>query len=233
MMTDFSKQIKEGTKKSHSAAENTNFVAQFLKGVLDPTEYRKLITDFWYVYTTMEDCISKSEDPLVKQIRFKELERVKFLEEDLEYYYGPNWKDEAKPSEACNTYCYRINEVFNDNPYLLIAHHYTRYIGDLSGGQILKGIAEKALNPPLGKGLNFYDFPDVYDAKIFKTNYRRILDDLDLDQSQINALIAEANYAFRLNMYLFDELQGDATKSLIKVLCGLVREKILGQKKPS
>ncbi len=233
MMTDFSKQIKEGTKKSHSAAENTKFVAQFLKGVLDPTEYRKLITDFWYVYTTMEDCISKSEDPLVKQIRFKELERVEFLEKDLEYYYGPNWKDEAKPSEACNTYCYRINEVFNDNPYLLIAHHYTRYIGDLSGGQILKGIAEKALNPPLGKGLNFYDFPDVYDAKIFKTNYRRILDELDLDQSQINALIAEANYAFRLNMYLFDELQGSATKSLIKVLCGLVREKILGQKKPS
>ena len=90
MMTDFSKQIKEGTKKSHSAAENTKFVAQFLKGVLDPTEYRKLITDFWYVYTTMEDCIRKTEDPLVKQICFKELERVESLEKDLEYYYGDN-----------------------------------------------------------------------------------------------------------------------------------------------
>ena len=232
-MTDFSKQIKEGTKESHSAAENTKFVAQFLKGVLDPTEYRKLITDFWYVYTTMEDCIRNSDDPLVKQIYFKELERVECLEKDLLYYYGPNWKDEAKPSEPCNTYCYRINEVAEKNPYLLIAHHYTRYIGDLSGGKILGGIAEKALNPPVGEGLNFYDFPDIYDAKIFKTNYRRILDELEIDEQQINALITEANYAFRLNMYLFDELQGSATKSLIKVLCGLVREKILGQKKPS
>ena len=109
----------------------------------------------------------------------------------------------------------------------------SRYIGDLSGGKILGGIAEKALNPPLGEGLNFYEFPDVHDAKIFKTNYRRILDELEIDEEQINALITEANYAFRLNMYMFDELQGSATKSLIKILCGLVREKILGTKKPS
>ena len=223
--------LKEGTKDSHSAAENTKFVASFLRGVVDYEEYRKLLTNFYYVYDTMEQRIRETEDKMVHAIRSEDLERKEAIERDLEYYYGPDWKDKQEPSEACNTYCYRINEVFNDNPYLLIAHHYTRYIGDLSGGQILKGIAEKALNPPLGKGLNFYDFPDVYDAKIFKTNYRRILDDLDLDQSQINALIAEANYAFRLNMYLFDELQGSATKSLIKVLCGLVREKILGQKK--
>ena len=32
-----------------------------------------------------------------------------------------------------------------DNPILLVGHHYTRYLGDLSGGQILKGIAKKAL----------------------------------------------------------------------------------------
>ena len=33
-MTDFAKQIKEGTKVSHSAAENTKFVAGFLRGVV-------------------------------------------------------------------------------------------------------------------------------------------------------------------------------------------------------
>ena len=35
--------LKEGTKKSHSAAENTKFVAGFLKGVLDPEQYLSLI----------------------------------------------------------------------------------------------------------------------------------------------------------------------------------------------
>ena len=49
-----STRLKEGTKKSHNAAENTKFVAGFLRGVLNPEEYRKLITDFYYVYETME-----------------------------------------------------------------------------------------------------------------------------------------------------------------------------------
>ena len=109
---------------------------------------------------------------------------------------------------------------------MLIAHHYTRYIGDLSGGQILKGIAENALNPPKGEGLYFYEFDKIADAKEFKTGYRATLDSLDIDESQVNALIAEANYAFRLNMYIFDELQGDASKSLFKVLFGLIKSKL-------
>ena len=93
-----------------------------------------------------------------------------------------------------------------------------RYIGDLSGGQILKGIAKKALNPPEGKGLNFYDFPRIEDAKAFKTEYRSALDNLDLSREQRDELIAEANYAFKLNMYMFDEINGNAAKSLWIVL---------------
>ena len=225
-MSDFSAQIKAGTKKSHSAAENTKFVAQFLKGVLDPEEYRKLITDFYYVYDTMEQRIQETKDPLASTLRHwsSQLNRTEFLERDLRYYYGPMWRDLQTPSESCNTYCYRINEVANDNPYLLIAHHYTRYIGDLSGGKILRGIAENALDLPVGEGLHFYNFRKVEDAKKFKAAYRVTLDSLDLDQSQINALIAEANYAFRLNMYMFDELQGNASKSLVKVLWGALNK---------
>jgi len=216
----FSKELKEGTKKSHNAAENTKFVSQFLKGVLDPEEYAKLLSNFYYVYDTMEECVSKSTDPYVKNLQRWNaiLFRTAFLSRDLRYYYGPMWREKAVPSEACNTYCYRINEVAENDPYLLIAHHYTRYIGDLSGGQILKGIAQKALTPPVGEGLHFYDFPRIEDAKAWKTEYRTVLDGLGFDEQQKNALITEANYAFRLNMYMFDEIQGDVKKSIWKVL---------------
>ena len=220
MTTQFSKEIKEGTKKSHSAAENTKFVASFLKGVLDPEEYRKLITNFWYVYETMEERLQETNDPFVNEIKKWNvlLFRTAFIQRDLRYYYGPMWREKQIPTEACNKYCYRINEVFNDNPYLLIAHHYTRYIGDLSGGQILKGIAKKALNPPEGEGLHFYDFPRIEDAKEFKIEYRSTLDNLNLSREQKDALIEEANYAFKLNMDMFNEMKGSATKSLLVLL---------------
>ncbi len=225
MVEQFSKQIKEGTKKSHSAAENTKFVAGFLRGVLDKEQYRQLLTNFYYVYDTMEQRIRESTDNLVSMISYPELERVNSLERDLRYYYGPMWRDKQIPSEACNKYCYRINEIAEKDPYLLIAHHYTRYIGDLSGGQILKGIASKALDNPVGEGLHFYDFPEIEDAKAWKDGYRLCLDNMDLDEQQKNAIITEANYAFKLNMYIFDEIQGSATKGFWKVLLASIRGK--------
>ena len=209
--------LKEGTKESHSAAENTKFVASFLRGVVDYEEYRKLLTNFYYVYDTMEQRIRETEDPMVQAIKSEDLERKEAIERDLEYYYGPDWKDKQTPSEACNKYCHRLNEVAEQNPYLLVAHHYTRYIGDLSGGKILKEITARVLNPPEGKGLDFYEFPSIPNAKLFKQNYRAILDNLGTSVPQENALIAEANYAFELNMFMFDEIQGNATKSFLKL----------------
>ena len=216
-MTELAIRLKEGTKESHSAAENTKFVASFLRGVVDYEEYRKLLTNFYYVYDTMEQRIRETEDPMVQAIKSEDLERKEAIERDLEYYYGPEWKDKQIPSEACNSYCHRINEIAEKDPYLLIAHHYTRYIGDLSGGKILKEIAARVLKPPAGKGLDFYEFPSIPNAKEFKNNYRAVLDSLECDEQQINALITEANYAFRLNMYMFEEIQGSASKSFLRL----------------
>ena len=209
-VADFALQLKTETKKSHSAAENTKFVASFLRGVVDPEEYRKLIANFYFVYRAMEEEISKN--PIVAVIDDPVLYRTNSLERDLRYYYGPNWRSIVSPTPACQEYVNRIRDV---DKLLLIGHHYTRYIGDLSGGQILKGIAEKAMTDlPEGEGLHFYDFDDIEDAKEYKNEYRASLDALELDQSQIDAIIAEANYAFKLNMNMFDEIQGSARKSL-------------------
>ena len=221
----FSTEIKEGTKKSHNAAENTKFVSSFLKGCVDPEEYRKLLVNFYHVYSNMEAEIRETNDPYASTLKqwCVKLNRSSFLERDLRYFFGPMFRDNLEPSEAAKTYVHRIREVSDNDPYLLIAHHYTRYIGDLSGGQILRGIAKKALNPPEGEGLHFYDFPHIIDAKAFKTDYRAALDCLVLSEQQKNALITEAHYAFRFNMYIFDEIQGDTGKSVLKLLWNTIK----------
>ena len=222
----FAKQLKEGTKKSHSAAENTTFVKSFLRGVVNKESYRALVNDLYFVYCALEEEVGKLKDhPVIGNLQLPDLERRDSLEMDLRYYYGPIWRSLIKPSEACERYVNRIREVAKNEPELLVGHHYTRYLGDLSGGQILKGIAQKALELGDGQGLKFYDFEKIEDTKAYKAGYRGILNDLPIDQHQADAIIVEANYAFRLNMYMFDTLEGNWFKSVLKIFISSIFKK--------
>ncbi len=220
----FSKELKIGTKKSHSAAENTSFVRSFLRGVVSKESYKKLVSDLYFVYSAMEEEVENLKDhPIIGQIQLSDLKRVNALEQDLRFYYGPIWRSIITPSEACNQYVNRIREVAKNEPELLVGHHYTRYLGDLSGGQILKGIAEKALALGDGQGLKFYDFEKIEDVKAYKAGYRGILDGLPITEHQANAIIVEANYAFRLNMYMFDTLEGNWIQSLLQMIISFIK----------
>ena len=226
-VSDFALQLKTETKKSHTAAENTKFIGSFLRGVVSEESYKQLVANFYFIYRAMEEEVDKlSEHPIVGKVHSKLLNRTEPLSRDLRYYYGPNWRALIAPSEACQRYVNRIREVAEDDAELLVGHHYTRYLGDLSGGQILKGIAEKAMDLKEGEGLHFYEFEGIADKKGFKTSYRTALATLPINQSQANAIINEANYAFRLNMYMFDELQGNGFMSFFKVILGIIKGKL-------
>ena len=223
---NFAIQLKEGTKKSHSAAENTSFVKSFLRGVVNKESYRALVNDLYFVYCALEEEVSNLKDhPVIGNLQLSDLNRRDALEMDLRYYYGPIWRSLIKPSEACERYVNRIREVAKNEPELLVGHHYTRYLGDLSGGQILKGIAQKAMELGDGQGLKFYDFEKIEDTKAYKAGYRGILNDLPIDQHQADAIIVEANYAFRLNMYMFDTLEGNWFKSLLQIFISSIFKK--------
>ena len=226
-IADFSKQLKAGTKKSHTAAENTKFVASYLRGVVSQENYKQLIANFYFIYHAMETEVERlKEDDFVGPMRLNGLPRQQALAEDCEYFWGKDWRENIYPTEATQQYINRIKEVAHDNPKLLIGHHYTRYMGDLSGGVILGNITKNALNLK-DKGLAFYDFPEITDKKGFKDSYRSVLDNfIPVDQSDVNAIIVEANYAFRLNMYMFEEIQGDATKGFLATACGYVNSRI-------
>ena len=221
---NFALQLKTETKKSHSAAENTKFVSSFLKGVISKESYKQLCANFYFIYTAMEEEFKKHKDhPVVGEIHNEVLSRTNNLERDLRYFYGPIWRYHIKPTEQCQRYVNRIREVSEDDPELLVGHHYTRYMGDLSGGQILRGIAAKSLNLKDNEGLWFYEFDKIEDKKAFKNTYRNVLNHLRINQSQANAIITEANFAFRLNMYMFDELQGNGLWAFIKLIIGAIK----------
>ena len=208
MASNLATQLREGTSKSHSMAENVSFVKSFLGGVVDKESYRKLVSNLYFVYSAMEEAMEKNKENIfIKPIYFSELNRRENLEKDLEYYYGSDWLSAITLSEATKLYVDRIQLVSEERPELLVAHAYTRYLGDLSGGQLLKKIAQRALNLPNGKGLAFYEFEQVSDEQEFKQNYKKALDSLPLDSNVADQIVAEANVSFTMNMKMFQELE--------------------------
>lgn len=218
-------QLREGTKKAHTMAENTGFVSCFLKGVVDKASYRTLVADLYFVYDAMEQEIGKlraAGHPVVGPVGFPELNRRESLEQDLAFYFGEGWRNSVKGTPAAQEYVARIHQIAQESPELLVGHHYTRYIGDLSGGQILKAIAQKAMNLGEHDGLRFYAFDAIPDEKGFKANYRATLDALPIDQATADRIVAEANHAFHLNMTMFQELEGNLIAAIGKVLFGFL-----------
>jgi heme oxygenase len=223
MSVALASQLREGTKKAHTMAENTGFVSCFLKGVVDKASYRTLVADLWHVYSAMEEEIGRlGTHPVVGPIAFPELNRRESLEQDLAFYFGPDWRQKAAATPGAQAYVARIRQVAKEAPELLVGHHYTRYIGDLSGGQILKNIAQKAMNLGDHDGLRFYEFDAISDEKGFKANYRTTLDALPIDQATADRIVAEANQAFHCNMKMFQELEGNLVAAIGKVLFGFL-----------
>ncbi|NJK75386.1 MAG: heme oxygenase (biliverdin-producing) [Microcoleus sp. SU_5_6] len=226
MSINLATKLREGTKKSHTMAENVGFVKCFLKGVVEKTSYRKLVANLYFVYSAMEEEMEKHrQHPVLSKIYFPELNRKQSLEQDLYYFYGPNWREEVAPSLAAKAYVQRIREVSATQPELLVAQSYTRYLGDLSGGQILKGIAQRGMNLTDGEGSAFYEFADIPDEKAFKNTYRQAMNELPIDEAMADKIVDEANAAFGMNMKMFMELEGNLIKAVGQMLFNTLTRK--------
>jgi heme oxygenase len=204
-------------------AENVSFVKSFLGGVVDKDSYKKLVANLYFVYSSMEEVMELNKDhSFIKPIYFPELNRRSSLEKDLTYYYGDNWRTEITLSEATKVYVDRIRKIGVEKPELLVAHAYTRYLGDLSGGQLLKKIAQRAMNLPSSEGLAFYEFDSISDEQEFKKNYKQAMDSLPLTVDLADQIVAEANLSFTMNMKMFQELETSFVRILAKLIMNFV-----------
>src|SRR5690606_36152967 len=94
---------------------------------------------------------------------------------DLEHLVGANWRDEISALPATERYVAQIEGLDPEWGGGFIAHHYTRYLGDLSGGQHIYKVMQRRFG--LGDdGIAFYLFAEIADPAEFKNEYRAALD---------------------------------------------------------
>jgi heme oxygenase len=223
-------QLDDGTRKSHSVAENSAFVTGFFRGLGAVDSFSQLTTSFYFVYEAMEGALDRLDCASLQALDFPALRRMKNLERDLAFYHGPDWRSHVTPSRATVAYVKRIEEVAaSDEPELLIGHLYSRYLGDLFGGQMMSGMAVKTLGENVGDanaGLAFYDFAEIDDTKRFIEEWYIALNALDLSDAQREAIVDEANVVFRLNIDIFEELEGNPVKSVLALALQTLKDKL-------
>ncbi|KGF72205.1 heme oxygenase [Neosynechococcus sphagnicola sy1] len=217
-MSQLSVRLREGTQQSHTAAENTAYMKCFLKGIVEREPFRKLLANLYFVYSTLEAALDDHRNhPQIGPIVFPELNRKANLERDLTFYYGEDWTEQIAPLDAGKTYVARLQDIAERDPVLLIAHAYTRYMGDLSGGQSLKNIIRSALNLPADQGTALHEFeqiPTPEARRAFKETYRQALDSLPLDETTTQRIVDEANLAFQLNRNVMHALEADVKAAI-------------------
>lgn len=220
--------LDDGTRKSHSMAQNTSFVGGFFKGIGTKDAFSKLVTSLYFVYKAQEEAFDNINNEAVKSLDYKELRRVSSLEKDMHFFYGDDWQSKIQPSIAAKKYVARIEEITNsEESQLLIAHQYTRYLGDLFGGQMMGGMAMKSLGLKEGEGTSFYNFNDIPDTSSFIDIWYTNLNKLDLTLEQKNAIVEEANYVFDLNIEILEELEGSPFKAVLMMAINSLKEKRL------
>lgn len=204
----FSTQIRTATERQHADAENSTFMSDMLGGALGVAAFYRYTGQLWHVYRALEAHWGDlADDPVAGPFVRPELARLAHLEADLAHLGGENWRGDLDPLPATADYAARIEDCARTWSAGYVAHHYTRYLGDLSGGQVIRGTAEKLWHlPKRGDGVRFYVFDKIPNPAAFKREYRVLLDQLAVDDLEKQRVLGECQRAFAFNTALFQEL---------------------------
>ncbi|MCS5735423.1 biliverdin-producing heme oxygenase [Herbiconiux daphne] len=202
----FSQALRERTWTGHSDSEGAGFMTDLMSGKGTRDDYIALVAQHFFIYDALEAAADRMKnDPVAAAFISPKLTRLPAIEEDLRFLIGEDWRDQMTPLPTTARYVRRIDEVAATWNGGFIAHHYTRYLGDLSGGQIIRTLMQRQFGFETN-GVGFYLFGDIAKPKEFKETYRSQLDAVGWDDKERDRVIDEVMVAYRFNTELFLDL---------------------------
>lgn len=198
--------LKQATGDLHRRAEQSGVMRQILQGRVQRAAYGALLRNLREIYAGLEAGLATHErHPLLAPIVLRPLFRLPYLEHDLHHLAGASWASDLAVKPAAVAYRRRLGEIAHARPGLLAAHAYVRYVNDLSGGQILHRLVAERL--ALGhEGTRFYQFGSEHELDLLVTRLRVGLDEIPATAEEADAIVDEAQQAFRRHIDLFLEL---------------------------
>lgn len=206
-----SQELKSHTAAAHIAAEDSTFVAELMGGTLDAAALVSLLDQSLVIYRALENALAAhAGHPQLGPFIDSKLARVAALEADMAHHHGDDWEAQLADGRivivpATLAYAEALTAMGRDSIEFLLAHHYVRYMGDLSGGLIIARMVQRHYGIA-DAGLNFYAFPEIAKPKPYKDGYRELLDTTDFSRGQKEAILDFAAESFELNRAVFVDL---------------------------
>lgn len=197
--------MKQGSAVEHDEAEHSAFMDELLGGRVNERGYVDYLRALRPIYAALEAVgATMGDDAVAGSVIDAGLDRLAAIDADLDYW-APGESHETD-SAAAAAYAEAITASADWGGHYL-AHHYTRYLGDLSGGLAVGRILDRAFELN-GSGLAFYDFAEIGKSKPYKDDYRDKLDAIgeQLSEQDRMRVVEEVRKAFLLNHQLFAEL---------------------------
>ncbi len=214
-VTPFSTAVRERSTAAHSSSEGSGFMSELLKGDGTLDDYIALVAQHYFIYVALEAAADNMRsEPVASAFITDALTRLPACEADLTALLGANWLEQIAPLPATQRYVDRINEIGSDWAGGFIAHHYTRYLGDLSGGIFIGRVMARRFNLENG-GVTFYTFDDIADPTVFKNEYRAQLDAVTWSEEERERVIEEVLAAYQLNTDVFEDLAAAKNGALV------------------
>ena len=203
----FSQALRERTWANHGDSEGADFMKDLMTGKGTRDDYVALVVQHYFIYEAIESAAEKlAGDPTAAAFITPQLTRLPAIEDDLEFLIGPDWRSEVSPLPTTARYAARVREIADEGwAGGFIAHHYTRYLGDLSGGQVIRTLMQRQFGFETN-GVGFYLFDQIAKPKEFKETYRDQLDAVAWDEAERERVIEEVVAAYRFNTELFLDL---------------------------
>jgi heme oxygenase len=199
----FSERLRLDTRDSRDQAESAGYFRLLLSGALEPDEYAALLFQYHGVYVELRRLAEALRDdpyagPFVHGCGSCG-HRVEELEADLHALLGPQWRERAYLTDAATAYRERVRAAAG-SPAKFVAHHYVRYLSELSAGQLIRAAVTDAYD--LGgsaAGASSFGLPAGKSAHDLKREYRALLDAAPWSAADQALIVAEARTAFQLN----------------------------------
>jgi heme oxygenase len=202
----FSQALRERTRTGHSDSEGATFMEDLMSGRGSRDDYIALVAQHFFIYEALEAAAESMRlDADAAAFITPQLTRLPALEADLLFLIGDDWRDAIAPLPTTVRYVDRIRTVAATWSGGFIAHHYTRYLGDLSGGQIIRTLMQRQFGFETN-GVGFYLFDQIAKPKEFKDVYRSQLDRVTWNAEERERVIDEVMIAYRFNTDLFVDL---------------------------